>query len=76
MVLGAIIAGIATPTEAAVLGVAGSILSGFYYKTISWEVIKTAFDRTLKLTGMIMWILIGAYCFTAAYQGMGAASPD
>lgn len=73
MVLGAIIGGIATPTEAAVMGVAGSVLSGFYYKTITWNVIKMACGRTFKLTGMIMWILVGAYCFTAAYQGMGAA---
>jgi tripartite ATP-independent transporter DctM subunit len=73
MVLGSIVGGIATPTEAAVLGVVGSILSGIYYKTIRWEVIRTACGRTFKLTGMIMWILIGAYCFTAAYQGMGAA---
>ena len=28
--------------------------------------------RTLRLTGMIMWILFGAYCFSAAYHGMGA----
>ncbi|UCF82960.1 MAG: TRAP transporter large permease subunit, partial [Desulfobacteraceae bacterium] len=29
--------------------------------------------RTFRLTGMIMWILFGAYCFSAAYHGMGAA---
>jgi TRAP-type mannitol/chloroaromatic compound transport system permease large subunit len=33
---------------------------------------KEAAIRTLRLTGMIMWILFGAYCFSAAYHGMGA----
>ena len=33
---------------------------------------KEAAMRTLRLTGMIMWILFGAYCFSAAYHGMGA----
>ena len=72
MVLGSIMGGITTPTEAAAMGVFGALLSGMVYKTLTWEMVRTACDRTLKLTGMIMWILIGAYCFTAAYHAMGA----
>lgn len=73
MVLGSIVMGIATPTEAAALGVLGALISGLVYRTLTWQLVREACIRTFRLTGMIMWILFGAYCFTAAYHGMGAA---
>lgn len=72
MVLGSIIGGITTPTEAAAAGVLGAIASALIYRQLSWKLMKEAAIRTLRLTGMIMWILFGAYCFSAAYHGMGA----
>jgi tripartite ATP-independent transporter DctM subunit len=72
MVLGSIIGGITTPTEAAAIGVLGAIVSSLVYRQFSWALMKEAAIRTLRLTGMIMWILFGAYCFSAAYHGMGA----
>jgi len=72
MVLGSIIGGITTPTEAASMGVLGAIISSLVYRQYSWKLMKEAAMRTLRLTGMIMWILFGAYCFSAAYHGMGA----
>ncbi len=72
MVLGSIIGGITTPTEAAAMGVLGALISALVYRQLSWRLIEEAALRTLRLTGMIMWILFGAYCFSAAYHGMGA----
>jgi len=72
MVLGSIIGGITTPTEAAAIGVLGAIISALVYRQFNWKLMKEAALRTLRLTGMIMWILFGAYCFSAAYHGMGA----
>ena len=72
MVLGSIIGGVTTPTEAAAMGVLGAIISSLVYRQFSWSMIKEAAIRTLRLTGMVMWILFGAYCFSAAYHGMGA----
>jgi len=72
MVLGSIIGGVTTPTEAAAIGVLGAIISALVYRQFSWAMLKEAAMRTLRLTGMIMWILFGAYCFSAAYHGMGA----
>lgn len=72
MVLGSIIGGVTTPTEAASMGVLGAIISSLVYRQYSWKLMKEAAMRTLRLTGMIMWILFGAYCFSAAYHGMGA----
>jgi len=72
MVLGSIIGGITTPTEAAAMGVLGALISALVYRQFSWIMVREAALRTLRLTGMIMWILFGAYCFSAAYHGMGA----
>jgi tripartite ATP-independent transporter DctM subunit len=72
MVLGSIIGGVTTPTEAAAMGVLGAIISALFYRQFNWSMMKEAAMRTLRLTGMIMWILFGAYCFSAAYHGMGA----
>ncbi len=71
-VLGSIIFGITTPTEAAAIGVLGSLVSALVYRQMNWFLLREACRRTFKLTGMIMWILFGAYCFSSAYNGMGA----
>ncbi|MCJ7683959.1 MAG: TRAP transporter large permease subunit [Desulfobacteraceae bacterium] len=72
LVLGSIIFGITTPTESAAMGVLGALISALVYRQLTWKVVMEANLRTLKLSGMIMWILFGAYCFSAAYHGMGA----
>lgn len=72
MVLGSIIGGITTPTEAAAMGVFGSLISAAVYKQFKWDILQEAAIRTFKLTGMIMWILFAAHAFSAAYQSMGA----
>ncbi len=71
MVLGSIIGGVTTPTEAAAMGVLGALISSLVYRQFSWNMLREAARRTLRLTGMIMWILFGAYAFSAAYHGMG-----
>lgn len=72
MVLGSIYAGVCTPTEAAALGVLGAALSSAVYRKLNWVLIREACHRTASLTTMIIWILIGAYCFTSVYTGTGA----
>lgn len=74
IVLGSIVGGVATPTEAAAIGVFGSLVSALIYRRLRWQIVYEAGIRTFRLTGMIMWILFGAYCFSAAYQGMGATT--
>jgi tripartite ATP-independent transporter DctM subunit len=72
MVLGSIIGGVTTPTEAAAMGVLGSLISAAVYRQLKWSILHEAAIRTFKLTGMIMWILFAAHAFSAAYQSMGA----
>jgi tripartite ATP-independent transporter DctM subunit len=74
LVLGGIYLGVCTPSEAAALGVLGAVISAAAYRKLSWDLIKESVFRTAKLSGMIIWILIGAYCFTAIYQASGAGN--
>jgi len=72
MVLGSILGGLTTPTEAAAMGVLGALISAAVYRQFTWPVLYGAAIRTFKLTGMIMWILFAAHAFSAAYQSMNA----
>ena len=72
MVLGSIYSGVCTATEAAALGCLGAFISAAVYRKLTWTLVKEACHRTANLTAMIIWILIGAYCFTSVYTGTGA----
>lgn len=70
-VLGTIFAGIASPTEAAAVGVAGALISAVINRKLSWEMLSGAAMRTMGVTGMVMWILFGATCFTSIFFRTG-----
>jgi tripartite ATP-independent transporter DctM subunit len=70
-VLGSIFAGIASPTESAAFGVVGGLLLSVINKTLSFEMIKYALFETMKLTGMIFMILIGATAFSLVFNELG-----
>lgn len=72
LVLGVIYSGICTPTEASAVGAVGAMVCAIIYKNLTWTVIKKSLDRTLVLTCMMMWILVGATCFTQLYTALGA----
>ena len=72
MVMGSIIGGLTTPTEAAAMGVLGALISAAVYRQLNFNLIREASIRTFKLTGMIVWILFAAHAFSSAYQSMGA----
>jgi len=72
-VLGSIFAGIASPTESAAFGVVGAILLSFLNKSLSFEMIEYASLETVKLTGMIFMILIGATAFSLVFNELGGS---
>jgi tripartite ATP-independent transporter DctM subunit len=72
-VLGSIYAGIATPTEAAAVGVAGAVLSAATQRRLDAEMLGRAAFDTLKVSAMILWITIGAKAFVAIFTGTGGA---
>ena len=71
-VLGAIFAGIATPTEAAAVGAFGALIFVFIYRRFSWKLFKEICYTNLRLSSMIVWIIIGASCFVSLYTAVGA----
>lgn len=73
LVLGSIFSGIATPTEGAAVGCASSFILMLVSGKFSWKMFKDISLGTLKLTGMVMWIIIGAYCFSTIYMALGAS---
>jgi len=68
-VLGSIVLGIATPSEAASLGAIGSLLIAFTKKKLSFNIIKNTSKGTIKLTSMVFLILIGATFFSLVFRG-------
>ncbi len=74
VVLGVIFVGIASPTEAAAIGAAGSLGCAATYRNLTWRLTKKACIETLRLNCMVLWIMIGASAFTGVYTAIGA--PD
>jgi tripartite ATP-independent transporter DctM subunit len=68
-VLGSIISGIASPTEAASVGAVGALLLAFLKKQLSYEMLMTVSKETVKVTAMIFMILIGAALFSLVFKG-------
>ena len=71
LVLGTILAGIATPAEAAAAGAFGAILLSWFYKTLKWQNFKESVFLTAKTTAMIMWLFIGSWTFSSVFSYLG-----
>ncbi len=71
IVLGSIMAGIATPTEAAGMGALGSMVLTALQKRLNFNTIKEASLATLKTTSMVMILFIGGNCFSSVFMGIG-----
>lgn len=67
LVLGVIFAGIATPVEAAGIGTFGAIIVSALHRKLSWENVEIAALTTLRVTGMVLWIIFGATLFVGFY---------
>ncbi|HLS16810.1 MAG TPA: TRAP transporter large permease [Paenalcaligenes sp.] len=60
VVVGSIYAGLATPTEAAALGVVGALILAAFTKRLTLSMLREVFEGTMKTSAMIMLIIIGA----------------
>ncbi len=70
-VMGAILTGIATPTEAAALGVVGAMVLALFNRKLNWKVLWEAGLATYKTTAMIMMLFIGGKWFSTVFLSMG-----
>jgi tripartite ATP-independent transporter DctM subunit len=70
-VLGSILKGIATPTEAAAVGAVGAMLLALVGGQLSLETLRNVVFRTTRITTMVFMILIGASLFSLVFRGFG-----
>jgi tripartite ATP-independent transporter DctM subunit len=70
-VLGAILFGLATPSEAAAMGAAGAVLLAVAYRAFTWAKLKESVFLTARTTAMVCWLFVGAYIFTSVFGYLG-----
>jgi tripartite ATP-independent transporter DctM subunit len=73
-VMGTILFGIATATEAAAVGCIGAMVLAASYRKLSLKVIEGACIATVKTTAMVMLLFVGGKLFSAVFLGMGGGS--
>ena len=71
VVLGSIIKGVATPTEAASVGAMGAILFSLFNRGLNLGCLKDVMRRTVRITCMVFMIFIGASIFSLVFRGYG-----
>ncbi|RZS54796.1 TRAP transporter large permease [Sphaerotilus mobilis] len=70
-VLGSIVFGLATPTEAAAVGAFGGLLLAAAYKQLNFTVVKESVFLTAKTSAMVCWLFVGSAIFSAAFALLG-----
>jgi tripartite ATP-independent transporter DctM subunit len=73
-VMGLMLLGIATPSEAAATGVVGSVLTAAFYRKLSWSMLREAVVSTVKIASMILIILAVSVFFGQLLSFTGATS--
>ncbi|GAA4877953.1 TRAP transporter large permease subunit [Ferrimonas pelagia] len=71
LVLGSILMGLATPTEAAGVGAFGALLLALIRRQLSARALLGALEETVKITSMVFMILFGAALFSLVFRGLG-----
>ncbi|MGD9862990.1 MAG: TRAP transporter large permease subunit [Pseudodonghicola sp.] len=74
VVIGSLLAGIATPTESAALGSFAALALGAGYRALSWEKLRRALTETVKLSVMILFIMLVSQTFAQVLSFSGATN--
>jgi tripartite ATP-independent transporter DctM subunit len=72
--LGPILAGLATPTEAAAVGVVGTVLMTIAYRTLTWPRLKAAIISTAQQSSMMFFLAVASNIFGAVFTRLGSAT--
>jgi tripartite ATP-independent transporter DctM subunit len=70
-VLGSILFGVATPTEAAAVGALGATGLAAAYKRLSFTRLKESVFLTSRTTAMVCWLLVGSWVFSSTFAALG-----
>jgi tripartite ATP-independent transporter DctM subunit len=70
-VLGAIMFGLATPTEAAAVGAFGGFVLAMAYRSLSWARLKESIYLTARTSAMVCWLFVGSATFASVFSYLG-----
>jgi tripartite ATP-independent transporter DctM subunit len=70
-VLGAILFGLATPSEAAAIGALGAMVLAIAYRAFTWGRLKEAVFLTARTTAMVCWLFVGSWTFSSVFSYLG-----
>ena len=70
-VLGAILFGLATPSEAAAIGALGSVILAAAYRAMSWGKLREAVYLTARTTAMVCYLFVGSWLFSSIFSYLG-----
>ncbi|KFC62632.1 TRAP transporter large permease subunit [Massilia sp. LC238] len=70
-VLGSIVFGLATPTEAAAMGAFGGLILAIAYRRFNFKLLRESAHLTTKTTAMVCWLFVGSSIFSAAFALLG-----
>jgi tripartite ATP-independent transporter DctM subunit len=70
-VLGAIMFGLATPTEAAAVGALGAMLLAAGYRSLTWKALRESVFLTARTSAMVCWLFVGSATFASVFAYLG-----
>ncbi|MEZ5740696.1 MAG: TRAP transporter large permease subunit [Burkholderiaceae bacterium] len=70
-VLGSILFGLATPTEAAAIGALGGMLLALVYRAMTFQRLRESVYLTARTTAMVCWLFVGSYTFSSVFSYLG-----
>jgi tripartite ATP-independent transporter DctM subunit len=70
-VLGAILFGLATPSEAASMGALGGLVLAIAYRALTWERLEQSVYLTVRTTAMVCWLFVGSWTFSSVFSYLG-----
>ena len=70
-VLGAILFGLATPSEAASIGALGGLVLAACYRSLTWERLRESVYLTVRTAAMVCWLFVGSWTFSSVFSYLG-----
>jgi tripartite ATP-independent transporter DctM subunit len=70
-VLGTILFGLATPSEAAAVGALGAMVIAIGYRAMTWTRLKEAVFLTARTSAMVCWLFVGSWTFSSVFSYLG-----
>ncbi|MFN0042098.1 MAG: TRAP transporter large permease subunit [Alphaproteobacteria bacterium] len=70
-VLGAILFGLATPSEAAAIGALGSLVLGLAYRSLDFKKLTESVYLTARTSAMVCWLFVGSFIFSSIFAYLG-----